>query len=217
MHEPQFSLPCPPHLAPPPLVNHLPPPPSHYQQETPYDRDERADVPMMHLEAPTPLEAAFPRALDAAPEPHWSRPHALEPDAHGPLDDLSASYPSSSAGADSRRSSADSAFSFATAPGGEPAFVPPPQEQGFFLAPAPAPTPAVAALGGLSDAWMDDQFYENLFGSLGLDLGGGGVGGAAQDGVMSMGGEGSAPGLTLSMEAVRAEEQLGGGGEGAWF
>lgn len=171
---------------------------------------------MMHLEAPTPLDGTFPRAHDAAPEPRWTHPPALEPAAHVPLDALSASYPSSSAGADSRRSSADSSVSFATAPGGEPAFVPPPQEQGFFLAPAPAPTPAVAALGGLSDAWMDDQFYENLFGSLGLDLGGGGLGGAAQDGAMSMGGEGAAPGLTLSMEAVRAEEQLGGG-EGTWF
>ncbi|GAA5847684.1 hypothetical protein JCM9279_004982 [Rhodotorula babjevae] len=209
-HEPEFSLPYPPHL-----VHHLPPPHAHHPHDAPYDPgDERADVPMMHLEAPTPLEGAFPRAPLALPEPPWQ--HALEPDAHVPLDALSASYPSSSAGADSRRSSADSAFSRASAEQAHLLPPPPPQphEPGFFLAPAPTQAPAVATLGGLSDAWMDDQFYENLFGSLGLDLGGGG-GDAAQEGAMAMGGEGMAPGLTLSMEAVRAEEQLGGGG--AWF
>ncbi|GAA5933676.1 hypothetical protein JCM3775_003769 [Rhodotorula graminis] len=213
-----FSLPYPPHLALSHHLDHLPPPPTHahYPHDAPYPvTDERVDVPMMQLEAPTPLEGAFPHAL-AAPDASWAHPHALEPDSRVPLDALSALYPpSTSAGVDSRRSSADSAYSLAPAPSAEPAYLAP--QPGFFLGAAPASTSAVAALGGLSDAWMDDQFYENLFGSLGLDLGGGG--GATQDGAMSMGGEGTAPGLTLSMEAVGAEEQLvgGGGGEAVWF
>ncbi|KPV72171.1 uncharacterized protein RHOBADRAFT_47013 [Rhodotorula graminis WP1] len=201
-HEPQFSLPYPPHLALSHHLDHLPPPPTHahYPHDAPYPvTDERVDVPMMQLEAPTPLDAAFPHAL-AAPDASWAHPHALEPDSRVPLDTLSASYPSStSAGVDSRRSSADSAYSLAPAPSAEPAYLAP--QSGFFLGAASAQAPAVAALGGLSDAWMDDQFYENLFGSLGLDLGGGG--GGAQ---------------TARMEAVRAEEQLaGGGGEAVWF
>lgn len=52
---------------------------------------------------------------------------------------------------------------------------------------APAPT----------DAWMDDEFYRNLFGTLGLDAGEGA--GMEAEG----GGEGG--GLTLSLDAVRAE------------
>lgn len=166
----------------------------------------------MHLTQATPLSQAFPPFAHVAepsylPLAPWAPSAAgegVEVDAQVPMEDGEAygahSAPSSIIGADEHAAHA----------------APP------FDAAALAPVPAMSgALGVLSDAWMDDQFYENLFGSLGLDqlaMGGDGDGAnaAAQGGEDGMGMEGMGPGLTLSMEEVRAEEQLGAGGA-AWF
>lgn len=205
-----FSLPIPPHLSaqrPPPAPASLhaePAPPSGYEHQHEY----APAVPAMHLTQATPLSQAFPPFAHVAepaylPPAPWAPSAAgdgVEVDAQVPMEDGEAygahSAPSSVIGAD------------------EHAALPP--LDGAALAPVPAMT---GALGVLSDAWMDDQFYENLFGSLGLDqlaMGGGGDGGAVQGGEDGMGMEGMGPGLTLSMEEVRAEEQLGAGGA-AWF
>ena len=159
---------------------------------------------MMEFTTPTPLAAHFPPfpAVAAAPyEQHaapWSIPAMSAPDS-APSADFFAQALSSSPSSSSTSSLE--------------AYLPPPP---FALTPAPAP---LVVTGGLSDAWMDDTFYENLFGSLGLDL--------------ASAGQAAAPGLTLSLslEAVRAEEMqvqvqaqayapvqqaVGGGGE-MWF
>ncbi|BGP24033.1 hypothetical protein JCM10295v2_002934 [Rhodotorula toruloides] len=68
------------------------------------------------------------------------------------------------------------------------------------LPPPNAPfEPAIVQAPAPTDAWMDDEFYRNLFGSLGLDASEGKAG-MDTDGA---GGEGG--GLTLSLDAVRAE------------
>ncbi|BGP39329.1 hypothetical protein JCM10449v2_003267 [Rhodotorula kratochvilovae] len=166
----------------------LPPPPP-----------PQVEVPMMEFTTPTPLAAHFPPLPAAAAAPYeqhaapWYIPPMSAPDS-APSADFFAQALSSSPSSSSTSSLE--------------AYLPPPP---FALTPAPAP---LVVTGGLSDAWMDDTFYENLFGSLGLDL--------------ASAGQAAAPGLTLSMEAVRAEEiqaqvqayapvqQAVGGGE-MWF
>ncbi|GAA6055921.1 hypothetical protein JCM3770_002361 [Rhodotorula araucariae] len=146
-------------------------------------QQEEVEVPMMELTQPTPRAPLFPPLPAAAPyerPTEWWIPapssHDSAPSADSFIQALSSSPSSSTSSLE--------------------AYLPPAP---FAVAPPPAP---LVGAGGLSDAWMDDTFYENLFGSLGLDLAGAG---AAQ-----------APGLTLSMDAVRAEEaqaQAVGGGE----
>ncbi|GAA5829822.1 hypothetical protein JCM11251_007895 [Rhodosporidiobolus azoricus] len=169
----------------------LPPPPTFFQ---PPD-----EVPMMEFTSPTPITASF-STLGVAPSPPQPHP-APTFDFSAPLflpsgSNTSPSPPTliedSSSLVDHGEWDAESFFSTSSC-GPVP------------VAPAPTPSlglgPTVAGEGGL-DGWMDATFYENLLSSLGLSSDS--TVSSESSSALSLDGIDGA-GLTLSMEAVRAE------------
>ncbi|GAA6053877.1 hypothetical protein NBRC10513_002786 [Rhodotorula toruloides] len=135
------------------------------------------DVPVLgDVTAPTPIAATF------FATPSSSRFDCSASSVSSSLDDFSIPQPP--------RAAYDPSSLFSTSPSNA-------STSSFDLPPLDAPfEPAIVQAPAPTDAWMDDEFYRNLFGSLGLDAGEGA-------GVKLEGGEGG--GLTLSLDAVRAE------------
>ncbi|GAA5994503.1 homeobox domain-containing protein [Rhodotorula paludigena] len=201
----------PPHapLAPPaPAFEwQLPVPPSLAQYTQP---QQPLVLPSLQLSAPTPVAASFASPAPAPASACNPFDSSSSPGGWSP----SSSTSSLSFGAPSAAATGLDFF----APGSSMSSSPPSSlETNPFLAPlAPVEAPPVVGVPGMGDAWMDETFYENLFASLGLDGSSSGLaaprqldfGSAGLDFGGMIGADGD--GLTLSLEAVRAEEGMGG-------
>lgn len=137
------------------------------------------DVPVLgDVTAPTPIAAS------CFATPSSSRFDCSASSVSSSLDDFSNPQPP--------RATHDPSSLFSTSPSNT-------STSSLDLPPLDAPfEPAIVQAPAPTDAWMDDEFYRNLFGSLGLDAGEGGAG-------METDGAGEGGGLTLSLDAVRAE------------
>ncbi|BGP07359.1 hypothetical protein JCM10049v2_003190 [Rhodotorula toruloides] len=137
------------------------------------------DVPVLgDVTAPTPIAAS------CFATPSSSRFDCSASSVSSSLDDFSIPQPP--------RATYDPSSLFSTSPSNT-------STSSLDLPPLDAPfEPAIVQAPAPTDAWMDDEFYRNLFGSLGLDAGEGGAG-------METDGAGEGGGLTLSLDAVRAE------------
>ncbi|GAA5906565.1 hypothetical protein JCM6882_004471 [Rhodosporidiobolus microsporus] len=196
----------------------LPPPPTFFNPHPPAEGE--SEVPMMEYTSPMPITASF-SALGVGVAPSssslpgaidFSQPLFLPPVSHTPSPPSQALSASPTAEVEDGASMVDwtdaESFFSSSSCGAVPV--------------APAPTPTAGETSGL-DGWMDATFYENLLSSLGL---------TSSSTSSSSGGDSSAffgatngalpfemfdglegGGLTLSMEAVRAEV---GGGAGGW-
>ncbi|GJN89538.1 hypothetical protein Rhopal_002525-T1 [Rhodotorula paludigena] len=196
---------------PPPTFEwQLPVPPSlaQYTQQ----QQQPLVLPSLQLSAPTPIAASFaPPAPAPAPAPAYNPFESSSPGGWSP----SSSTSSLSFGAPSATAAPSMDF---FAPGSSLSSSPPSSlRTNPFLAPlAPVEVPSVVSVPGMGDAWMDETFYENLFASLGLDGSSAGLAAPQQldfsragldfGGMIGADGDG----LTLSLEAVRAEEGMGG-------
>ncbi|GAA5918013.1 hypothetical protein JCM6882_007589 [Rhodosporidiobolus microsporus] len=204
----------------------LPPPPTFFNPHPPAEGE--SEVPMMEYTSPMPITASF-SALGVGVAPSssslpgaidFSQPLFLPPVSHTPSPPSQALSASPTAEVEDGASMVDwtdaESFFSSSSCGAVPV--------------APAPTPTAGETSSL-DGWMDATFYENLLSSLGL---------TSSSTCSSSGGDSSAPfggadaalpfdgldlgldgmeggGLTLSMEAVRAEAGVQvGGGAGGW-